>query len=437
MKVNFKHCILLVFTVSVFYASCFGPKNSAFLTENEVEYKKEALITSDNPCGNMDNYVTDPDYLDHTPMREVRVNIHFMNNDEGTLTFSNHDEATDYAKGLIYVSNKKLKENKKMFLPADNNTPVLPTRYKYILAGDPDKKGDNGVYIHFDSELCYYDNSRKNKGPTNLFSDAMYKKYGVRKDEVVNVFMFEHHPDSVASETFNAVAEGVGMSKWAKVVNAYNNMNKTIVIGGKEMKKGGWWMAGLFNHELGHSLGLAHTWNSNDGCDDTPKNPNCWSYTKSGPCKTEVSNNVMDYNNWKNAWTPCQISKVHYRMSIPNSNQRINLEPIWCDYDPTKTITIRDNIEWLGHKDLQGDIIIEESAILTLHCSLHLPKNAKIAVQSGGTLILNGAHITNHCSDLWEGIEVLGKGSKRGRVIIYNEPVIEHAENAINIDVSN
>jgi len=432
ITIRFSLIVLLIGT----FLSCFGPGQSSYLSEENVEYKKEALTTSDNPCGNFENYITDPEFLDHTPLRIVRVNIHFMNNDEGTLTFSNHEEATKYAKNLIYVSNEKLKSNKKMFLPAGNDTPVLPTRYVYTLAGDPDKRGDNGVYIHYDSEISYFNNSRKSKGPSNLFSDAMYKKYGVRKDEVINVFMFEHHPDSVASPTYGADSEGVGMSKWAKVVHAYASNNELMNVNGKQLRKGPWWMAGLFNHEIGHSLGLAHTWSSNDGCEDTPKNPNCWNYTSSGPCKTDVSNNVMDYNNWKDSWTPCQISKVHYRMSIPNSNQRKNLSPIWCKYKSEKSIYIKNEIEWLGHKDLQGDIIIEEGGSLTLHCTLHMAEGARITVSSGGTLILNGAKITNHCGSKWKGIELIGKGAKQGRVIVYNEPVMENSQNEINFETT-
>lgn len=437
MKIKFELGFLMIFLIVMAFMSCFGPGNAAYIGSDDIEYRKEALISSDNPCGNFENYVTDPEHLDQTPIRYVRVNMHFMNNDEGTLTFNNHEEATKYAKGLIYVSNQKLKDNKKMKLPKGNQTPVLPTRYRYVLAGDPEKKGDNGVYIHFDSDLCYFNNSRKNKGPTNIFSDAMYKQYGKSKDRAVNVFMFEHHPDSVASETYRAASEGVGMSKWAKVVNAYRNSTVEITSNGKTMKKGAWWMAGLFNHELGHSLGLAHTWNANDGCDDTPKNANCWNYKKTGPCKDDVSNNVMDYNHWKNSWTPCQISKVHYRMSIPNSNQRKNLEPVWCNYKYEKSITIKENMEWFGHKDLQGDIIIEEGASLTLHCTLHMAEGAKIQVLSGGTLILNGAKITNHCSDLWKGIEVSGKGSNRGKVVVYNEPIVEYVKNEVQFESLN
>jgi len=34
-----------------------------------------------------------------------------------------------------------------------------------------------------------------------------------------------------------------------------------------------WELSKNLNHELGHILGLSHSWTRNDGCDDTPPHP--------------------------------------------------------------------------------------------------------------------------------------------------------------------
>lgn len=76
------------------------------------------------------------------------------------------------------------------------------------------------------------------------------------------------------------------------------------------------------NHEIGHIFSLIHTWNSIDGCDDTPRGPvingvesQCfnWSSDPNNACNnwSNVSNNVMDYNNWQSSYTPCQIGRIH------------------------------------------------------------------------------------------------------------------------------
>ncbi|PIP55023.1 MAG: hypothetical protein COX07_02175 [Bacteroidetes bacterium CG23_combo_of_CG06-09_8_20_14_all_32_9] len=59
--------------------------------------------------------------------------------------------------------------------------------------------------------------------------------------------------------------------------------------------------ANTIRHELGHNLGLWHTWSQYDYCDDTPYNQGCWNLNEPSTnplCSliTNVTNNVMDYD---------------------------------------------------------------------------------------------------------------------------------------------
>ena len=73
---------------------------------------------------------------------------------------------------------------------------------------------------------------------------------------------------------------------------------------------------------------LIHTYDAYDYCNDTPLNNNCWLQVTGSPtCDWgNVSNNVMDYNQWvPKAWTPCQIDRATTSLNTtPNSNYIYN-----------------------------------------------------------------------------------------------------------------
>ncbi len=109
------------------------------------------------------------------------------------------------------------------------------------------------------------------------------------------------------------------------------------------------YQGGLLGHEYGHNLGLRHTWNEFDQCDDTPEgvlyngfNVQCYGHCDNGCGSTpppvgscaetypwccdwaNVSNNMMDYNGYvPHAVTPCQINLTEARL-LAAHNDRID-----------------------------------------------------------------------------------------------------------------
>ena len=409
-----------VFLLLVFMCSACAQKiQSAYLTADQVKYENHtsgADKKQETPCHDFMNYAPVERYPDHTPTRYVRVNFQIINNKEGTSSF-NPEEGIVHAKQLIEQTNKALQNNQKMTLPVGNNTPVLPIKTQFVLVDKPDGSGEPAVYVHYDDDEYHYKKGKK----YNIYSKTVFDKYATQAGEVLNIFLMEHHPDSIISPTYKASRDGVGFSEWVKVVGAYQNRDRGVV--------------GIFKHEVGHTFGLSHTWNANDGCEDTPRNPGCWDQFSDACRETGIySNNMMDYNNCQCALTPCQLGKIHYTFARENSSQRKLLVPTWCEYNPQATIQIGllDNVVWKSAKDLEGDIVINNGGKLTIQCEVSLPKGAKIIIKPKGTLIVDGGKILNKCGDEWDGIEVLENKKNKGAVIFSNEPELLNMANPIN-----
>ena len=87
----------------------------------------------------------------------------------------------------------------------------------------------------------------------------------------------------------------------------------------------------------------------------------------------------------------------------------------------------------MGSKDLQGDLIIAKGAKLTIRCNVSLASGAKVIVEPGGELALNGGRLYNACDEQWQGIEIQKEGTLTGVVSLLNNGKIEDTANEIEI----
>lgn len=410
--------------LSLHFWACAPKMRSHFLQAEEVqrlptEFEERTTnnrlqLLGRGPCYNYNSYIPDTSHLDHTPVKTIRVNFHWMQPLEAVVDYP-EEKVEEFSRGLLMACNYAMANNKAMWLPHNNDTPTLPIQIQYELTPRSDDAEDDGIYFHYDDELYYYVAKGKNR---NLYDRRVINKFGVQLDSVLNIFFMPHHPDSVASKSYLAVGTGVALGN-------------SIKLAGVDPAGDFWPFRGVFNHEVGHIFGLSHTWAYNDGCDDTPRHQqNCWNRDQPG-CATNTSNNVMDYNALQLAWTPCQIGKVHQRMADTRANARKLLSPTWCQLAEEKTVVIRDTISWTGARDLEGHLVIAPGAQLSVACRVSLPPAGKITVQPGGTLILNGATLHNACGQEWLGIEIQELEDQKGIVRYQDEPTIENVKNEI------
>lgn len=360
-------------------------------------------------CTDPNSYIPDAERLEFFPQKEIRVNFHFMRDEAGLYNIP-VEKAKDFVMSLYWSCNERLIELEAPFLPPGNTFGKTPTQYRYVLtpSGEP---GDDGIYHHYDDELYYMVAYGKNR---NNYDRAVIQKYARGLDSILNIFIMPHHPDSITSPTYKNARGGIALGKAVKI------------SGTLEPDESGWQYNPLTNHEVGHVLGLQHTWSYNDGCDDTPRHPNCWNKQGGGACDTMASNNMMDYNAWQNALSPCQVGLVHRNLAREHMSIRGLLRTNWCRRDTNKTITIRDSVAWLGAKDLEGDIIIEDGGRLHIMCRVSMPAGSSILVRPGGSLYLDKAKLHNACEDQWQGIITEKLGKKEGHVFRIGDVLVEN-----------
>ena len=388
----------------VFLAFSCSKKVKSLMYTGAAEIQEIADVQSKREkcdCSNPNNYAPDDRFPQFEDVKYVRVNFHYPNSSDLKYNYTG-EEAVNFSKGLLDSGNGKLMKNQKMNLPDGNETPVYDARYQYQLQKDNSTKTGYAVYEDKDDENWYFIKKGRNK---NNYSRTIIKKFAQDEESVLNIFAMAYPPDSVGREGFSSGRAGIALGNSLKIAGIQ-----------KYGPTSAWRFAALMNHEIGHVFGLRHSWYKNDGCDDTPPNPNCWSPKDEGKCAGVTSNNMMDYNNQQMAITPCQIGVVKLNMHKENRKARKLIVKDWCDFDASKTLTITEDTQLDRAIDMKGDIVIQEGKSLRLSCRVHMPKGGKIIVNPGATLILNGCKLHNDCGEIWGGIEVLSLGKITGKI---------------------
>ncbi|MFT4569110.1 MAG: hypothetical protein ACI9FN_004080 [Saprospiraceae bacterium] len=329
--------------------------------------------------------------------RIIKVIFKFINSSDTLLKFD-REHAIDVANILVSDVNKRLRSNAKMNLPLENDTPVLDAHVTLKLES-------KNVFIHYDEEPFF----RKKGKNSNQYNRDIINKYIDDSGKYLNIFVMPFDPEEIKSGIQRYDKSGIALGSSIKLAGVMDSGQPA------------WNYGGLLLHELGHALSLRHSWNNNDGCEDTPRHANCWSNTGEAPCNQIESNNFMDYNPHQVAITPCQIIKMHTALASEGTKQHRLLEVNWCEKIEGDT-RIADVQHWANPVLNARDIVIERGGVLIVSSWLSMARDTRITVHKGGQLLIDGGRIYNYCKSPWNGIFVHPKGLMKSR----NNSLVEH-----------
>ncbi|MBL7827717.1 MAG: T9SS type A sorting domain-containing protein, partial [Saprospiraceae bacterium] len=215
------------------------------------------------------------------------------------------------------------------------------------------------------------------------------------------------------------------------------------------------WNFKVFNHEVGHCLGLGHAYLCGNECVVVPGDlaPVLECDIEEQVCQ-EIDNGfgvplICDWGNSNNlmssgpgclALSPCQWSEAYGNLY----NHSRSYTDIGCDHLSASPIFINqgEDVVWERGKLLFNDVRVKTGGKLTIKCAAYFKTGYGIVVEKGGKLIVDGGLLSNLCPDTrWRGIDVHGNpnipqpdpngmplADQAGIVQLLNGAAIEFAE---------
>lgn len=257
---------------------------------------------------NFNNYIFSD--TNSSLIRTIRISIHVIQDSLGHGNFTLTDSLGDHTpewywlNGLVEDASKRMANLQPMHMPIASDY-VKDSRIRYKVVGIYDWQNQDLFNL---SKVSPFTGNRMHQFILN-------EEEVIHKENSLHLFLAGSTNKDNGKISSRGIASGRPDKRWSVLFNYYNQYKR----------KSNYWPSSLISHEIGHNLGLSHTWNRDDGCDDTPqKSKQCWALNepRSKECDelTECSNNLMDYNAWQNALTECQLATIHYHIQNNSGN---------------------------------------------------------------------------------------------------------------------
>ncbi|GHT19347.1 hypothetical protein FACS189429_6940 [Bacteroidia bacterium] len=320
-------------------------------------------LTSENENTNVPYIPTN-----NSEILTIRVNLHIMQEDDGSGNFPQTQETEQYLADLITGVN---------FMYANIHPPEWngETNDPYIRNSKIRFRID-GIYFHRNSAVCHlkpYDESAS--------EDVYFQQYAVNINHSLNVF-FANYIYNNGEYAWGG--NGFGLNGEARnCVGLYGSSLHTDDFQG---------LVNMIAHEFGHSLGLKHTQKPDELSDTYPE-------TTQVPCNyhTDVncSNNLMGPASGatnKGYLSPLQVGKMRKLLTVGWRSKMVDN----CLLNEPK-VTVTNNQTWnLPHR-FSSDVEIANGAVVTMQCKTYLPQQKKFIVNENSKLIIDGGSVSNVC----------------------------------------
>lgn len=355
-----------------------------------------------SPCKDYSKHA--PIVASHTPIKTLRLVIHVVQQDAGlpTRNFEANNQSHLNWLGEMVRQTNIVYRNLTVVSPSD---PVCPSAHIV----------HSRIQVELESIYFHQRTQHWNQNPfgadtyCDIWDNLVANNNSIPVELKENAFhVFLVH--STWTTTVSGYSPGIGKlhSNHVVVGGFYHNLLELNSPAPHDVTYG---TAVTLVHELGHAFGLHHS-NGQDYCCDTPE--------------TGAGNNIMHAAfGPSSALSQCQLARMHFMLESGSncssagmcSSAWKTIKTDYCNLDESYDIVIPSGstVVWEAEKKLNTDIIVQTGGQLIIKCKIGLPDKARIIVERGARLIVDGGMLTHNktmwprcTSGKWESIIVAG-----------------------------
>lgn len=336
----------------------------------------------------------------HTPIKVIKIAFHFFQDANGGNMWPDNQATRTLFDSVVSNLNKHKSNISPPSWPINGVSYISDARIRYELTGIYFYQNDSlnsidSTHTKFDAAIAAVD-------PDRLNSLGIYYTGSTYYDN-------------------NSFASGLA--------EPYAATNSVIIYNNGFYGNPG---LGTLDHELGHCLGLNHTYNSeiliksdseylSDVFDvswgnycSPPPNKSCYHQTgwnwdpNDHVAHPYATNNIMGGCLDTYYMSPLQLGRSHRTLAL-NGLRKYVKEMI---SEATYPWTINSNETWDFDIQMYQDIVVKKNSTLTIKCKVGMANNGRIIVERGARLIIDGGEVFAWGTS-WEGVQVWGTSTER------------------------